>query len=277
MIKNAFNDLGGAARSLFRGKAALALLSLLYLLALACAYLFFATGVATAGQLVISAAAAVVVPLLFFLLQSLIAHAAVGEGATAATLMRRALSDFGKILLVSLPLIALGVLFIYLIGKLQTWLPAPDTSAAAARGAAAGPDVRAGRPLYWQDVLVSTLRLLLLGFALPLAAAHLWLSTARDGLKATLRRAHRVIARAFAPASVFIYALGLLVFGLMPYFVIYTRTPVKNGWAELTLFGLRLAFAFALTLWGWAITVGALARSAPPALPAGRCARARPP
>ncbi|MCA1632160.1 MAG: hypothetical protein LC802_00225 [Acidobacteria bacterium] len=107
---------------------------------------------------------------------------------------------------------------------------------------------------------LSSLWLTLLGFVLPLVAVGLWLAVARDGLKATLRGAHRVAARAFAPASVLVYAVGFFVFGLMPYFVLFTRTPVKGAWAEVLLFGLRLALAFVFTLWGWAVTLGALAR-----------------
>jgi hypothetical protein len=120
-------------------------------------------------------------------------------------------------------------------------------------------------PLHWQESLVSSLWLLLLGVVLPLAAAHLWLSAAGAGLGATLRRFHRVAGRAFLPRSVFVYSLGLFVFGLTPYFVLYTRTPVTNGWGELVLFGLRLAVVFVLTLWGWVVTLGALARLTPPA------------
>jgi hypothetical protein len=119
-------------------------------------------------------------------------------------------------------------------------------------------------PLHWQEALTSSLWLLLLGFALPLTAAHLWLSAAREGLGATLKGLHRVVGRAFAPRSVLVYALGLVVFGLTPYFVIYTRTAFSNGSAELFIFGLRLALAFALTLTGWLITLGALARVTPP-------------
>ncbi|MDQ5838240.1 MAG: hypothetical protein M3379_15790, partial [Acidobacteriota bacterium] len=68
----------------------------------------------------------------------------------------------------------------------------------------------------------------------------------------------------FSAQSIFIYAVGLFVFGLMPYFIIYTRTPVSNGWAELIIFAVRLALAFVFTLWGWTITLGALARTLPP-------------
>ena len=45
----------------------------------------------------------------------------------------------------------------------------------------------------------------------------------------------------------------------------FYNLSVTNGWAELTLFGLRLALAFVLSLWGWTITLGALARTTTPA------------
>lgn len=264
MIKNAFTALGSAARGLFRNRGALAVLSLLYLATLAGAYLFFATGVATTGQLIVSAATALAAPLLLLILLAAAAHSA-REGITAGALVRRSLADFWKLLLVALPLLALALLAVYLLGKLEGYLPKPE-EASAARETLGGPSPRATpppRPLYWREALVSTLRLLLLGVALPLAAAHLWLSTAREGLKATIKGMHRVLARAFAPQSVLIYAVGLFVFGLMPYLIIFTRTTVGGAWGELLLFGLRLALAFAFTLWGWAITLGALARSTP--------------
>jgi hypothetical protein len=63
---------------------------------------------------------------------------------------------------------------------------------------------------------------------------------------------------------VLVYLVGLFLFGLMPYFVLFTRTGLTNGWAELSVFGLRLALVFALTLVGWVVTLGALARVTPP-------------
>src|SRR5205085_992794 len=162
MIKDSLKAIGDSAVGLFRNPLGLLLLSALYFALLACLYVFFATGVATGGQLVLSALAALAAP------------------------------------------------------------PAP---------------------LHWQDALVSSLWLLLLGIILPLTAAHLWLSAARVGLLPTLKKHHRVVARAFAAQSIFIYAVGLFVFGLMPYFIIYTRTPVSNGWAELILFAVRILLA----------------------------------
>ncbi|HEV3468773.1 MAG TPA: hypothetical protein VG148_05590 [Pyrinomonadaceae bacterium] len=263
MIKETFAAVGHSARGLLRGWPGLALLNVLYAALLVSVYWFFATGVATTRQLVISAVTFVLAPLLFFVLQAAAAHFAVGTRGLGG-LLKRALRDFWKILLVSLPLVALGVGLFYLLNKLDGYLPKPDEAARAA-SAAAGPRAVPPEPLRWPEALSSSLWILLLGFILPLVAAHLWLSVARDGLKATLRRFHRVAGRAFLPRPVLVYALGLLVFALMPYFIIYTRTPVKAAWGELVLFGLRLALAFVFTLWGWTITLGALGAFAPPA------------
>ncbi len=261
MIKNAFNAYGDATRGLFRNWRALVVLSVLYAALLAAVYVFFRTGVANVWQLVVSAATFVLAPLLFFLLQAALAHNAHGDLRPGA-LLRRALRDFLKVLLVGLPLAALAVLFVYLLNKLEAYLPKPG-EAALTSSFVPHPQGSPPVPLRWQDVLISSLWMLLLGFVLPLLAARLWLSVARDGLKATLRGAHRVAARALAPQSVFVYAVGLLVFGFMPYFVIFKRTAVGGAWAELLLFGLRLGLAFVFTLWGWALTLGALARLAP--------------
>jgi len=257
MIKDSLKALGNSARDLFRNWRGLALLNVLYFALLVCVYFFFATGVATGGQLVVSALTALLAPLLFFVLQSAAANF-VWPDVTFGALLRRTLRDFLKVLLLALPLIALAVGLIYLLGKLQAHLPKIEE---APHAYVAAQHAEPPSPLHWQDALVSSLWLLLLGIILPLVAAHLWLSAARDGLVFTLKRIHRVTARAFAGQSVLIYVVGFFVFGLMPYFVLYTRTSVSNGWAELTLFGLRLALAFVFTLWGWTITLGALART----------------
>lgn len=260
MIKESFAALGASTRDLLRDWRGLLLLAAVYALLLASVYYFFETGVANVWQLVVTAATAAAAPLLFFLFQAAAANAALPE-ATAGRIARRAPRDLLKVLLLAVPVAAFAVLFVYLLGKLQGWLPKVEEGPLHYTGVM-GAEKPA--PLHWQDALVSSSWLLLLGFVLPLAAAHLWLSAARVGLAATLKGLHRVVGRAFAPRSVFVYAVGLFLFGLTPYFVLYTRTAVTNGWAELSLFGLRLGLAFVLTLVGWVVTLGALARVTPP-------------
>jgi hypothetical protein len=260
MIKESFAALGASTRDLFRNWRGLLLLAALYGLLLASVYYFFATGVANVWQLVVTALTAAAAPLLFFLLQAAAANAALPE-ATARGVARRAPRDLLKVLLLAVPVALFAVLFVYLLFKLQEWLPkvGEPVRIATVEGVGSKP-----APLRWQDALVSSSWLLLLGLVLPLAAAHLWLSAARVGLKMTLKGLHRVLGRAFAPRSVLVYLVGLFLFGLMPYFVLFTRTSLTNGWAELTVFGLRLALVFALTLTGWVVTLGALARVTPP-------------
>ena len=263
MIKDSLADIGGAARALFASRGALAALCALYFALLAALYLFFSTGQASVRQLAVSALTAVAAPVLFFVLQAAAAHHAEGARGFGA-LLGRALRDFLKIFLVSLPLIALALGLAYLLVKFGDRLP--KAAAEAPRALAPGPSgATPPNPLRWQEAMLSTLGLLVLGLLVPLMAAQAWLSVAREGLRATLRKFHRVVGRAFAPRAVLVYTIGLVAFGLMPYFVIFTRTPLTSDWAELAVFGLRLALTFAFTLFGWAVTLGALARQAPSA------------
>ncbi|MET0650682.1 MAG: hypothetical protein ABW208_29075 [Pyrinomonadaceae bacterium] len=263
MIKDSFGALGASTRDLFRNWRGLLLVAVIYGLLLASVYYFFLTGVANAWQLIVSAVTAGAAPLLFFLFQSAAANAALPE-ATAARVARHAPRDLLKVLLLAVPVAAVAALFVYFLLKLPGWLPsvAEESSQVTAR-VVSGVGSRPA-PLRWQEALLSTSWLVLLGFVVPLTAAHLWLSAARVGLAATLKGLHRVLGRAFAPRSVLVYVVGLFLFGLMPYFVLFTRTGLTNGWAELTLFGVRLAFVFFLTLVGWVVTLGALARVTPP-------------
>ena len=261
MMKESFAALGASARDLLRNWRALLLVAALYGLLLASVYFFFSTGVANVWQLAVTALTAVAAPLLFLLFQAGAVGAALPE-ATAGRVARRAPRDLLKVLLLAVPVVVAAVLFVYLLGKLQGWLPKVDEPPHA--NVAASVLGERPRPLYWQDALLSTSWLLLLGVVLPLAAAHLWLSAVRAGMTATLKGFHRVLGRAFAPRSVLVYAVGFFLFGLMPYFVLFTRTPLTNGWAEMAVFGARLALVFALTLVGWVVTLGALARVTPP-------------
>lgn len=274
MFKNALLAIGTAARAFFRNWPAMALLNGLYLALLVALYMFVATKEATVWQLTLTGLLALAAPVLFFMLQAAGIHSTPGAEQSAsagvAHLLRRALRDFWKLFLISVPLILLAVLIAYLLQKLQAYFSAPASDAVTPPPAlrpSSYPSVPPPPPpLRWQDVALAASRLLLLGVVLPLAAVHLWISIAREGLWTTLKKSPRLVGRAFAPESILIYAIGLIAFGLMPYFLIFTRTPVENAWAELALFGLRLALAFVFTLWGWVITLGALAKTnVPPA------------
>lgn len=264
MIKNSLLAIGTTARDLVRDWRSLGLFNALYAALIGALWLFFSTKEASAWQLILTALLAVFAPVLFFLLQSAGAVRYSWNEAQPAILFQKSVKALWKIILVSVPLILLAVLFAYLLNKLQARFPVTDTEAARPAlipvshpSAAHAPAL----PLRWPDVFVASLRLLLLGVVLPLAAIHLWLALVRDSFVRTVRRVPQILAHAFAAQSILIYLVGLILFLLMPYFLIFTRTPVRNAWAELLLFGLRLALAFIFTLWGWLVTVGALAKT----------------
>jgi hypothetical protein len=266
MTKNVLSALFSAARGLLRNFGALLVLALLYAALVAAAVLFVTTREASTAQLALTALAAVAVPVLFFLVAVGCAAYAVGETRPAGVL-RRALANFLKVLTVSLPVVALVVGTVWAMNKLENRVKHDPRDEASVEYSANAADEEGGGaaadhpkpPVRWAYVFYSALRLLLLGVFLPLLAVHLWIAAVRDGLGGALKL-HRVIARALSARSVFTYAVGMIVFALLPYFLIIKRTPASASWLELSFISIRLFAAFALTLFGFAATTAALAR-----------------
>jgi hypothetical protein len=259
MLTETFQSIVTAARKVFTNWRAMLLLAVVYASLLAALYFFLAVREASIGQVVLTFALAILAPLLFFVLQAMVAGQT--DEVTAGSLLRRSLASFWKLILISLPLIALAVLIVYLLAKAQThWnIGVVDTAEELNRGfsrAANAP--RPSRPIDWKVALLSTVRYLMFGLLLPLAAIHLWLATAQEGLLGAVRRVVTHLGRAFAPRSVLIYIAGFIIFGVVPYFILFKITSTKHAWLELSFLVARLVVVFALTLFGWAITVRAL-------------------
>jgi hypothetical protein len=177
---------------------------------------------------------------LFFSLQAMgLGYTRIGVGA--GYLLKRALKDCWKLLLVSLPVFLLAWLLI-------RFIPIPATRLAGAEDA---------RP--WLRVIALGALYLLLCFALPLSAIHLWMAAAREGVAATFKGIKRHILTAFSPQSAMIYLLVVVVFGLIAWFLLFTKIRVGSDWGELWLFGFRLALALLVVFVGWLITLGAMA------------------
>jgi hypothetical protein len=208
-------------------------------------------------------ALALLAPILFFMLQAMIANgfSDAVQPVGAGLLAKRSLTGFWKFIVVTLPLIALAILIVYLLAKYQSHLASVPDSATQLHplGASSRTHETARAPINWKGAALSTVRYLALGLILPLAAIHLWVATARDGLIAALKRTGQLLARAFAPQSVLIYVVGFLIFAVVPYFLLFRTTPNKHAWLEIILLGVRVAAVFALTLLGWVITVEAIA------------------
>ena len=259
MIKTIFHSLTSASRQLLRRWGALIILLVLYLAMLAAIYEFIATREATVGQLFLSVLFALAAPVLFLVIQTMAARYNQGSRRGWA-LLGGSLRDFWKLLVISLPLILIAVLAVYLFSKIGTTAPATAVREAA-RAVPAPPRVATpkAQPVHWQSVAITTIEYLLFCLVLPLAAIHLWIGTARDGLKQTFKRSPRILARAFAPQSVVIYAMGFVIFAVVPYFLIVPRTPVSSAWwLDAGLLVVRLLLAVLFSLIGWVVTVGAL-------------------
>lgn len=258
MIKRILNAITSALRELFRRRGALLILVVLYVAMLGAIYWFFVTREATVGQLILSFLLALAAPILFLIIQTMAARYNQESPGTWALLGGSA-RDFWKLFVISLPLVLIAVLAIYLFGNVETTAP-PTTVGEAARAAPAPPRPVTPKPepLSWGTVAITTIKYLLFCLVLPLAAIHLFIATARDGLKQAFKRSTRVLARAFAPQSVVIYAVGFVFFAMIPYFLIVTRTPASSAWLDAGLLAGRLLLAGLFSLIGWVVTVGAL-------------------
>lgn len=277
MLTETFHSIATAARTVLKSWRSMLLIAIVYAAFLAALYSFIAVREASVAQVIATFALAIAAPLLFFMLQGMIMGSiAAGDDTGVSSLVKRALSNFWKLLLISLPLIALAVLVAYLLAKAQARLGTSltETAAEIPRRLAAGAR-EPSRPIDWKAAIVSTVRYLTFGLFLPLAAIHLWLAAAREGLIQAIRKIGSLLARAFSPRSVLVYVLGFIVFAIAPYFLLFRPTPSKHAWLELLLFVGRMAIVFALTLFGWVITVKTLAllfKDPPPRLPANEVA-----
>jgi len=255
-------------KSLLTNPKAFGLLKILYALLLATLLGFIRVREATVWQVVLTMLLLVLIPIEFFVLQAAILQHARADKFRWAQMIRDAI----KLAVVSIPFIVLGCAIYYLLNKWQAHYPAPDPvlTFPPSKGPPASP------PLHWPTVLFATLRCLLLGIALPLATIHLWIEvTAQDlrasldgGAKTVLQRIGNTLAGAFAFDSVLTYGLGLIVFVLVPYAVLFVRIPAKGTKTDFAVFIAQLLLAYSFTLIGWIVTLTTLARSTSAASPA---------
>src|SRR5687768_10841732 len=255
MLTESFQSIANAARQVLRNWRSMIVLATLYAFLIGALYLFVTIREASTAQVFLSLALVITAPFLFFVLQT----AGACESESAKLLLRESLRGWWKLMVVSLPLIALAIGLTYLFGKAQMYFVAGGQLSEIA----AQYQPNAGKPgLSWTEVFLTGLRYLAFGLVLPLLALHLWIASVGGGLIKTLRSLNKVIVGAFAPYSVLIYMAGFLMFGVAPYLVLFKPTPLTIAWMEFSLFVARLVLVFALTLFGWVLTMRALAISA---------------
>jgi hypothetical protein len=260
-------SMGRAARKLFGNWRALLVLLVLYGALLASLYFFIAGREASLLQVLETFLLAFLAPILFFIIQ-VIGIRYVEDDVRIKELLRAGVRDFWKLLVVTLPLLLILWLVVYLFGKFQMNVPAAVTEAgragadtAAAATAARPPTRNPAEVFSWKEVILTTLRALILYLVLPLTAIQLWIAVTREGLGHTFRNILSVLGRALAPGAVLVYAVGFLFFGIIPYFLITTHFSRGGAWTEISMLGGRLLLASLFMLFGWLITLGALSKA----------------
>jgi hypothetical protein len=258
-------------RALLTTPVALAILAALYALLLATLYFFIRVREATVWQVALTLFLLVLIPLEFFVLQSAILQRARTGTFSWGPMIRDAI----KLAVVTIPTILLGYAFYYLLNKWQAHYLPPD-ALTAIPGTKEGP-----APLHWPTLLFATLRCFLFGIALPLATIHLWIEISGRDLRATFgsaaaKRFGNAFVRALAFDSVLTYVLGLIVFFLIPYAILFVPHQFKGNKTDFVFFVLRLVLVYGFTLIGWIVTVTTLARAAddeaPASIPVGNVA-----
>jgi len=231
-----------AVRMLFRKWTTLPLLITVYAALLLSLYLFVSTREATVTQLTVTFAMMLAVPLLFFLLQA--ASVNYATATEPAGLLRKAAFDCLKLVVVSLPAIALTILGVYLLNKLQGRLAVdPDT-------------LQPTSVNKWTLLIVA--RYLLIGVIAPLVTIQLWIATSTNGLRSPIRNVREALRKAFAPQSMLVFACGFLIFAVAPYFLLGKTITSQRAWLEFSLLTARVVISAMMVLLGWVVTVGAI-------------------
>jgi len=237
---------------------ALAVFALIYALLLAAFFRFIWIREATLWQVFITYTLMVLIPALFFIYQAAI----IGRARDLKFRWGAILVDAVKFFVATIPILLIAWLLSYLLNKWQLRFPAPALPTLPVGTAPPSP-----RPLHWPTLIFATLRFVLMGVALPLTAIHLWIAIAGGEVRTLfagggfLKRIGTALGRALAFESVLIYALGLVIFFIIPYWILFVPFTPKGNKTDFALFVLRLVLSFIFSLIGWVVTISALTRN----------------
>lgn len=246
---------------------ALAVFALIYALLLAAFFKFIWTREATVWQVFLTYVLMVLIPALFFIYQAGI----IGRVRDQKFRWGAILVDALKFFIATIPILLIAWLLSYLLNRWQLRYPPPTLPTLPAGTATATP-----QPLHWASLIFATLRFVLMGVALPLAAIHLWIAIAGGEVRALFaggaaqffKRIGSALARAFASESVLIYALGLLTFFVIPYAILFVPFNPKGNKTDFAFFVFRIVLTFIFSLIGWVVTLSALTRNSLETAPA---------
>jgi len=251
----------------FANVGALLVFAIIYAFLLFACYLFISVQEATIWQVFVTYALMVLIPIGFFILQASIIDRVLDQKLR----WRLILIDAMKFLAVSIPVLLVVWLLYYLLNKLSVRYPAPIVEALPVKQPTplTTPTATPTPPLHWPSLIFATLRFVLLGVVGPLTMIHLWIAVAGgeirtlfgEGMQSFFKRMGSALARAFSADSVFVYGLGLIIFFVLPYVSLVPMFKLNGNKTEFAFFVLRLVLAFLFSLFGWVITLSALART----------------
>jgi hypothetical protein len=225
MYIKSFSAMFSAVRLLFRSPRVLLTLLVSWAGLLTATYLFASTREATIFQLLLTLVLVIAAPALFFVLQAV----SVTYAGGAVMQIRRIAIDCLKLIVVSLPVIAVTVLAVRGLNKVQSHL-----------------------------TVATTLRYLLIAVVAPMLIIQLWIATTDGGLRSLVKRLRGVLSKTFAPQSMFVYGCGFVIFAVVPYVLLGIGISSERPWLELSVLVVRITVSAILILLGWATTVGAL-------------------
>ncbi|MGZ5481101.1 MAG: hypothetical protein ACXWID_03885 [Pyrinomonadaceae bacterium] len=246
-------------RSTLTNLRALGIFIALYALLLVSFYFFISTREATVWQVLVTYALLLLLPAEFFVFQAAILEFARERQFVVKNILLSAL----KLAAVTIPPLIIGALLWWLMNKLQARFPAPPAPLVFPPAPPKAPSA------HWPTLLITTLRFVLFGVALPLATIHLWIEASvcdvrasfAGGAKTIFGTMGRALARAFSSESVLVYGLGLILFVLGPYLILLPRLTFTGTKTAFTLFVVQVIVALVLLLIGWVVTIVTLARA----------------
>ena len=194
---------------------------------LAAVYVFASTREATISQLALTLVVVIAAPALFFVLQ-VVSVTYAGE-AVSGSRFKSLMIGCLRLVVVSLPVIAVTLLAVYGLNKVQTYV-----------------------------TLATTLRYLLIAVVAPMLTIQLWIATTNEGLRSLIKNLRGVVSKTFLPQSIFVYACGFLLFAVIPYVLLQIGPLIERPWLELSVLVARMAASALLILLGWVTTVGAM-------------------
>lgn len=254
---------------------ALVVFAIIYALLLATFFRFIWIREATVWQVLFTYAFMILIPAEFFIFQAAI----IDRVRDQKFRWRAIVIDALKFFVATIPMLLIAWLVYYLLNKIAVRFPPPVVQTLPVVPGPPKPQT-----LHWPTLIFATLRFVLWGVALPLATIHLWIAIAGGevrsvfdgGAKPFLKRIGSAVARAFASESVLIYALGLIVFFVLPYAVLFVPFSPKGNKTDFVMFILRLLLCFIFSLIGWVVTISALTKSSTETAPAMSVAMPRP-